>query len=93
MAAVADHDLRAGGLVRHPHVRAAGTRSGTCRGQVCPSPGRSPLHRGGDGRVTAPRRTGGLLQRALVRPLIRPVYDLAYDPDGRLWSMRLRRAF
>ncbi|RBY83858.1 phospholipase [Geodermatophilus sp. TF02-6] len=28
-----------------------------------------------------------------ARWLITPVYDLAYDPDGRPWRMRLRRAF
>jgi phosphatidylserine/phosphatidylglycerophosphate/cardiolipin synthase-like enzyme len=37
-----------------------------------------------------PRRTGG---GTLRRWLTTPVYDLAYDPDGRPWRMRLRRAF
>ena len=37
-----------------------------------------------------PRRTGG---GTLRRWLTTPVYDLAYDPDGRPWRMRLRRRF
>ncbi|HZH18946.1 MAG TPA: phospholipase D family protein [Geodermatophilus sp.] len=37
-----------------------------------------------------PWRTGGGTVR---RWLTTPVYDLAYDPDGRPWRMRLRRAF
>ncbi|SHN60235.1 Phosphatidylserine/phosphatidylglycerophosphate/cardiolipin synthase [Geodermatophilus obscurus] len=40
------------------------------------------------GQVRAhPRRTGG---GWLPRALVTPVYGLAYDPDGRPWSMRLR---
>ena len=37
-----------------------------------------------------PRRTGG---GTLRRWLTTPVYDLAYDPDGRPWRMRLGRRF
>ena len=37
-----------------------------------------------------PRRTGGGTVR---RWLTTPVYDLAYDPDGRPWRMRLSRRF
>jgi hypothetical protein len=43
------------------------------------------------GRLRAhPRRIGG---DPWLRRLVTPVYDLAYDPDGRPWPMRLRRAF
>ncbi|WP_249933143.1 phospholipase D-like domain-containing protein [Blastococcus sp. CCUG 61487] len=43
------------------------------------------------GRLRAhPRRGGGGL---LLRGLVSPVYDLAYDPDGRPWRMRARRRF
>ena len=37
-----------------------------------------------------PRRTGG---GSVARALVTPVYDLAYDPDGRPWTQRLRREF
>jgi phosphatidylserine/phosphatidylglycerophosphate/cardiolipin synthase-like enzyme len=37
-----------------------------------------------------PRRTGG---GSLARALVTPVYDLAYDPDGRPWPKRLRHQF
>ena len=36
---------------------------------------------------THPRRTGGPVRRWLITP----VYNLAYDPDGRPWRMRVRR--
>ena len=41
------------------------------------------------GRLRAhPQRPGG----PLLRRLVTPVYELAYDPDGRSRPMRLRRA-
>jgi phosphatidylserine/phosphatidylglycerophosphate/cardiolipin synthase-like enzyme len=39
---------------------------------------------------THPQRWGG---GTLRRWLITPIYGLAYDPDGRSWGMRRRRAF
>ncbi len=38
---------------------------------------------------TQPHRTGGTVRRWLTTP----VYNLAYDPDGRSWRMRARREF
>jgi phosphatidylserine/phosphatidylglycerophosphate/cardiolipin synthase-like enzyme len=46
-----------------------------------------------------PRPPGGLRNHPRrrgpewLRRLIAPVYDLAYDPDGRSWPMRARREF